>query len=694
MQSKPERLAVSREHNVHPVYRPDIDGLRAVAILSVVIFHAFPTKLRGGFIGVDVFFVISGFLISSIIFRSLQRGDFSFSEFYANRINRIFPALLVVLTSAMIFGWFALLPDEFKQLGKHIAAGSGFVQNIVLWNEAGYFDKASELKPMMHLWSLAIEEQFYLIYPLLIWGMWRLRFNLLAIVASIGLLSFTLNVTGIREDVTKTFFLPHTRFWELLAGSVLAYFHLFKGVPSVAWLRQSFSCNRDNFQPTSISAHRNTLLENTLSWIGLLLILAANFGLHEGKTFPGWWALAPVAGAFLLIMTGPAAWVNRHILANRFLVFVGLISYPLYLWHWPILTFARIMESGTPSSDIRIAAVALSFLLAWGTYIFIEKKIRFGRKSYVKTVALALVMGTVGCAGFGVFREDGFPERAIVHNNYVQHAQVENPYLPCSTDPAYELVGKYCKKYQLGSNQETVVLWGDSSTRYWEPVFLDIGRSAGHTLINISHPSCPPILEARKTHFDYLESKIYCSDGEIQRQALKLIGSLRPDVVVLISAWNSYSPSVNKEFIADRKVDEANQITTTDAIRMRVPETIIRLSQIGRVIVFKSWPMLSEPPKYEVRRIAFLQSKRELNFVRKTDFDKDSELINSVFDKIQDPNLAYFDPSRKICADLCSPVLDGIRLYSDAYHITPEGAQLFKAELAELLQSDAHKAGR
>ncbi len=165
--------ASHQEHNARPAYRPDIDGLRAVAILSVVTYHAFPTKLRGGFVGVDMFFVISGFLISTIIFRSLQRGDFSFTEFYAHRIKRIFPALILVLAACYTFGWFALLPDEYKQLGKHMAAGAGFVQNFVIWKEAGYFDTTSELKPLMHLWSLAIEEQFYLLYPVLIWGAWR-----------------------------------------------------------------------------------------------------------------------------------------------------------------------------------------------------------------------------------------------------------------------------------------------------------------------------------------------------------------------------------------------------------------------------------------------------------------------------------------------------------------------------------------
>ena len=155
-------------HLSHPKYRPDIDGLRAIAVLSVVCFHAFPDLLKGGFIGVDIFFVISGFLISTIIFENLDKGTFSFSEFYSRRIKRIFPALLLVLIACYSFGWFALLADEHKQLGKHIAAGAGFVSNFVFWNESGYFDNAAETKPLLHLWTLGIEEQFYIIWPLLL----------------------------------------------------------------------------------------------------------------------------------------------------------------------------------------------------------------------------------------------------------------------------------------------------------------------------------------------------------------------------------------------------------------------------------------------------------------------------------------------------------------------------------------------
>lgn len=202
-----ERLPPPSGSLAHPNYRADIDGLRALAVLSVVAFHAFPGWVSGGFVGVDIFFVISGFLISTIIYTSLELGSFSFVDFYSRRIRRIFPALILVLYSCYVFGWFVLLSDEYMQLGKHIAAGAGFVSNFVLWNESGYFDTAAETKPLLHLWSLGIEEQFYIVWPLILWAAWQRRFNLLTISILVAGISFTLNLLDYRTDGVANFFL-------------------------------------------------------------------------------------------------------------------------------------------------------------------------------------------------------------------------------------------------------------------------------------------------------------------------------------------------------------------------------------------------------------------------------------------------------------------------------------------------------
>jgi peptidoglycan/LPS O-acetylase OafA/YrhL len=213
----------------HPKYRADIDGLRAVAVLVVVFFHMFPKWLKGGFVGVDIFFVISGFLISSIILSNLENGTFSFRAFYARRIKRIFPALIIILMTSFALGWLCvLLAAEFKQLGEHMAAGAGFVSNLVLWKEAGYFDNAAEAKPLLHLWSLGVEEQFYIVWPLLLWLIHRLKLNFLYVTLAILIFSFAINVGIATHDTVSAFYSPLSRFWELFLGGSLAYVTLHK----------------------------------------------------------------------------------------------------------------------------------------------------------------------------------------------------------------------------------------------------------------------------------------------------------------------------------------------------------------------------------------------------------------------------------------------------------------------------------
>ena len=390
--------------------QPDIDGLRAIAVLLVVAFHAFPSWVRGGFIGVDVFFVISGYLISTIIFENLERGTFSFAEFYARRVKRIFPALLLVFVASYSFGWFALLADEYKQLGKHIAAGAGFVSNIVLWNEAGYFDNSAETKPLLHLWSLGIEEQFYIVWPLLLWMAWKRKFNLLTITILVAVVSFYLNVNGIRKDAVATFYSPQTRFWELLCGSLLAWVTLYK--------KDAFSSIRTKIDGWLASALYKEKLEpdgkalsNVLSFLGMFLLALGFWPINKGYSFPGKWAIVPVLGAVLTISACPNAWVNRTVLSNRLAVWFGLISFPLYLWHWPLLSFARIIEGEVPSRSIRISAVITSVAFAWLTYKFVESPIRLGKRSIAKTTVLIVLTAFVGSVGYSTYRRDGFKFR-------------------------------------------------------------------------------------------------------------------------------------------------------------------------------------------------------------------------------------------------------------------------------------------
>jgi peptidoglycan/LPS O-acetylase OafA/YrhL len=387
------------QHLLHPKYRPDIDGLRAIAVLSVVGFHAFPSLVQGGFIGVDVFFVISGFLISSIIYENLDKKEFTFLEFYARRIRRIFPALIVVMTACFVFGWFSLLMDEYMQLGKHIAGGAAFVSNFLLWQESGYFDNSAETKPLLHLWSLGIEEQFYIVWPLLLWLSWKRKFNFFAVTLAIAVGSFYLNIKGIKQDAVATFYSPITRFWELMIGGLLAWITIYKKSTFAGIClkvdRLIVSTIYKNKQVT-----KGRTLANLSAFTGLALLVYGLVIIAKDFSFPGVWALVPALAALLIISAGPAAWINRQILSTNIFVWFGLISYPLYLWHWPLLSFAQIIENGSPSRNTRITAVAISILLAWLTMKFIEKPFRFGnQRTGLKVATLSGFMFVIGVSG-------------------------------------------------------------------------------------------------------------------------------------------------------------------------------------------------------------------------------------------------------------------------------------------------------
>jgi len=368
-----------------PTYRPDIDGLRAIAILSVLGYHAFPEAFPGGYVGVDVFFVISGFLITGLILSNLERNRFSLADFYLRRIRRIFPALILVMLVCLAVGWGILFTDEFRQLGKHVAGGAGFVSNLVLWNEVDYFDNLAETKPLLHLWSLAIEEQFYIVWPLLLGFGWKRRWNLLVLAMAIAAASFVTGVALIGSDATAAFYSPLSRAWEIMLGCCLAC--LSKG-----------------------RSHTDQRLGNGLATLGVILLATGLATLDRLSAFPGWWALLPTLGTLLVIAAGPRAWINRHLLANRGMVGIGLISYPLYLWHWPLLSYANIVTGGPPAVSVRLAIMAASVALAWATYRCVELPIRNTPALHPRLFrgCVALMAGLLFCGAMVTTR--GWPE--------------------------------------------------------------------------------------------------------------------------------------------------------------------------------------------------------------------------------------------------------------------------------------------
>lgn len=500
----------------HPKYRPDIDGLRAVAVLSVLIFHAFPEFLSGGFIGVDIFFVISGYLISTIIFESIAENRFRFFEFYSRRINRIFPALFTVLFFSYAFGWLNLLSDDFAQLGKHIAGGAGFISNFLLWNESGYFDKAAELKPLLHLWSLGIEEQFYLVWPILVFFLMRWTKPVFLIILVIALASFGLNVVNVNINPVATFYFPLTRFWELLMGALLAYWlvHYPTGMQKTsAWLR------------------------NIVSMLGLLLIVLSSIILTDKSAFPGWWALLPVIGTVLIIGVGSAAWCNHYILSQRVLVWFGLISFPLYLWHWPLLAFAKLVEGEALSTTVRLALVASSILLAWLTYQFIEKPIRFGASYRThKNIALIFLMIFVGYLGFNCFDRKGIEFRHKFFmkeiSGYTFDKVAEQRQRTCFLMDIEDDVSHFSRSCINDDRLFKLVLWGDSHGGSIYPGFSELERENDQVSVTqFTAAGCGGLLPTE-------EQDPFCRAANTL--ALKEILRLKPNLVVIYKAWHPW----------------------------------------------------------------------------------------------------------------------------------------------------------
>lgn len=534
----------------HPKYRSDIDGLRAVAVLSVLFFHAFPAWFKGGFVGVDIFFVISGFLISSIIFENLSKNQFSFFEFYARRVKRIFPALSIVLVSSLIVGWFVLLGEEYQQLGQHVAAGAGFISNFVLWGESGYFDSAAELKPLLHLWSLGIEEQFYIIWPLLILIAWRLRLNLLPIILIAISTSFIFNIFQIDKNPIATFYSPFTRCWELLIGALLAHLTVFSPHRLSPMLKHS----------------------NRLSLLGFGLIFFAFALLNKTSAFPGWWALLPSLGAVLIICAGPQAKFNEMILSNKFLVWVGLISFPLYLWHWPLLSFAHIVEGEMPSRLVRLGALLVSFILAYFTYRFVEKPIRSHLKTGKKMFYLMVLMAFVGAAGYVCYQQkgfDGFGYRMKDRSefaNYFENSLPDWKYFQSIN--RYENYRQDCDFYDVDAyraghatqvprikispscyqrnpqKSKFLLIWGDSHAQQTYYGLRKNLPSDWQVLIVASSACAPNPFVKQDSLTDYCKRSNWF--------ALKTIKQIKPDIVLV-------AQSKNHRFIEMQNLEQVSQ---------------------------------------------------------------------------------------------------------------------------------------
>jgi peptidoglycan/LPS O-acetylase OafA/YrhL len=649
----------------HQKYRTDIDGLRAVAILSVVVYHAFPILLKGGFIGVDIFFVISGYLISTIIFNSLERGSFSFYDFYSRRIRRIFPALLFVLIFCYTFGWFFLLADEYKQLGKHIAAGAGFLSNLVLWKESGYFEVAAETKPLLHLWSLALEEQFYIVWPVILWAAWGKKINLFTISMVLFFVSFGLNLIKYRVDGVADFYSPQTRFWELLVGSLLAYIkhHDYQVIFLTkerldTWLGKFFYGH-----PFEV---KGQTIRDAQSLFGALLIVLGLALIDKEKHFPGTWATLPVLGAVCIIAAGSNSWFNRIFLSNRIMVWFGIISFPLYLWHWPLLSFARIIEGEVPAQSTRIAAVFLSIALAWLTNKLVEHPLRFGGREKIKVSFLIIMMTLIGYIGYNTYRRDGLAFRDEQFNK-ILIAAGEWDYPGALSRGKLNGINYLI---QNSNGKKSTLFIGDSNIEQFYPRVEELIKNSPEITNNALFKTgggCFPVPGIK-----YAQTHAHCEN--IMRDALYLAINMEDIENVVIGAhWNQYLLNGKNLY---KKIEHGND--SYYAALSNLSSFIIELiNQKKKVFLVLNIPTGKElDPKY----IVYRQIEHFPNIFKIRDGGIDRESFANRYGMIQldlirladQAGAVLINPIDYLCNERCDSLdKSGAPIYKDSTHLRP-----------------------
>ncbi|MFP6556755.1 acyltransferase family protein [Paraburkholderia sp. B3] len=463
-------------------YRPDIDGLRAVAVVSVVIFHACPRALTGGFVGVDIFFAISGYLISQHIIETLDQGRFSLVDFYVRRIKRIYPALVVVLVASLSAGLALMASGELARLARDALASVAFVANIYFYMTEDYFSQGASSSVLLHLWSLGVEEQYYIVWPVALYGLWRFTSRRVAtlVIAAAILLSLASSIWLSGTHATAAFYLPVTRFWELLFGSTLAW---------TEFLRTRGPASGE-YRATQASGTRQAL-HDFVSFAGLALVVAS-LVLFDPKTlFPGWRAALPAGGATLIIAAGPAAWLNRRVLSLKPFAYIGLISYPLYLWHWPILAFLRLLSGGAPTTPMLVAAIGAAVVLSCMTFSFVEAPARFSRQArrYPARVATGLfvAMMGVGLSSYAISRDNGFPDR-FPDANFGGHQEGWAFTRECKkTFPRSD----FCMMPE-SNGRPVVALLGDSHANHYYEGLQSALSASGTGILAVGSGNCPP----------------------------------------------------------------------------------------------------------------------------------------------------------------------------------------------------------
>ena len=602
-------------------YRPDIDGLRAVAVLGVIIYHAFPKALPGGFSGVDIFFVISGYLISGILYKGVREGGFSFREFYARRVRRLFPSLITLLLVALVFGKIILLNDEFEQMGKHVAAGTLFIQNMVFWSESGYFDIDATLKPLLHLWSLAVEEQFYIFFPPLLLLFWKRKWPMAPLLWILLAASFIGNIIMSYQAREGAFFVTTYRAWEFLGGSLLAWWH--------------FGKNHEEEVPYG----------NWISLAGLLVLGLGMAFLSQADPYPGWRAILPVTGSLLLIGAGKQSLVNRYFLSHPAIVWIGLISYPLYLFHWPPLAFVHIVKGDHPDLSYILWALGIALALTLTTYYLIEKPIRFSKSRWVVPILSGAFVFT-GVLGVLVWRGviPASLDPTDLKMSKVQRAVKDRDW---GKGFARMWFKGHMNLNKIGGNGPQTLFFGDSNTEQYAPRIREVlkdnrGASRGALILACGGiPPLPGVMNPKREQSGELVPKLY--------ETLATYPSI--DRVVISALW-TYSFGSPSEYLFNGK--PISESPTKEAVLQEFGKMIGGLTANGKkVTVVLSIPVGRElEPRRLYRRHFFSPSEDKGLVLTKEKFLKEyGPLLDQIASVAMANGASVINPVDYLCKD-------------------------------------------
>jgi peptidoglycan/LPS O-acetylase OafA/YrhL len=646
-------------------YRREIDGLRALAVIPVILFHAGFQAFSGGFVGVDVFFVISGYLITMIIISELDLGKFSIVNFYERRARRILPALFLVMIICIPFAYIWLLPSDIKAFSQSLIAVSAFSSNILFWRESGYFDTAAELKPLLHTWSLAVEEQYYVIFPLTLMLLWRLNKRWILIsLAIIFFASLAIAQWASLARPTAAFYLLHTRGWELLIGAFAAFY-----------LSKS---NRKEFDKS---------VGEIGGVVGIFLILYAIFSYDKTTPFPGLYALAPTIGALLIILFATQQTLVGRFIGNKIFVGIGLISYSAYLWHQPLFAFTRHSDLIEPGAFVFVLLLVVALILAYFTYSFVEKPFRNSAVISRQSVLIFSLLGASLFISLGLFGSK------TDYVNTLRFNEKEISILKASqirTDK-FDLLG-------AESESPKWMLLGDSHANTLQEAFDNILKKSKQSSLVKTIDGCPPALNLIRYDIEFRNN---CHKN--YTEAIKIIKEKSIKNVLIAARFALYVNSdrfnnleggieigVTKQVIYDLPEFRGtirDKLTRSNAIKSEFLDYVNSLSGMGvNVFVVSSIPEVG----WDVPRKALSLSKIGLEVkTKRSSYDTRVLQLNDLMENLSKiPNVSILNSSEVFCdREFCFATRNGMPLYSDTNHLSQDGAMALLDHFKDALMS-------